>query len=255
MPTSIFVPNTLPKDPQLEIRRGKRAGFAAENLQGHADGMGTSFQGMWGNSALHDQTGLYDTPAKVKVASTDANDASGGTGTTTVLLSGYDSSNVAQSESVTMNGQTEVESSNTYKAVTGLVQIGVGSGQKNAGDLWVGVGSFTTGVPATKYLFMEVGDTLSKSAINFVSTGHTHWIIQLALTIADTGKALQIHLMTYDGTHERRVAVFELGAGVLTTDTDTVPEITAGVMWWMMGKVNTSTADVTTIVAYLDETL
>ena len=48
MPSITFQPSNFPKDPQLEIRRGKRGGFVAGNQQGHADGMGTSFQGIWG---------------------------------------------------------------------------------------------------------------------------------------------------------------------------------------------------------------
>lgn len=255
MPSFRFINSNVPKDPQLEIRRGNIAGMVAGNLQGHADGMGTSFQMIWGNTSLFNGRALYDTPATVKVASTDANDTSAGTGTRTILLQGYNSSDAPISETITMNGQTEVTSSNTYKTVTGMVQTTVGSGVKNAGDIWSGNGSFTSGVPATKYLFMEAGDTLSKSAVNFVSAGHSHWVIQVALLIADTGKSLQVHLMTYDGTHERRVVVFELGAGVLSTDTDSVPAITAGQMWWMMGKVSATTADVTTILAYIDETL
>ena len=257
MPRIDFRPNNVPKDFQFEVRRGNVPGLVASNQQGHADGMGTSFQGLWGNSAnISDGIeSLYDTPAKVKVASTSTDDDAGGTGALTVLLGGVDSSGVAQTETITLDGQTEVESANTYKGVTTATTLTSGSGNKNAGDIWVGSGTFTSGVPAVKNLFSEAGDTIARSAVSFVAANHKHWVIQLNFTIADTSKALNILINTYDGSMHRIGAHFAIGAGNFNTEAPAIGAFAAGTIWWITGKVGASTADVTTIIAFNDETL
>ncbi|MCH8315291.1 MAG: hypothetical protein IIA64_04895 [Planctomycetes bacterium] len=252
-----FPPDPAPVDFQFELRRGNIPGFVAANHQGHADAMGTTEQGVWGHT---DDIGpaviaLYDTPAKVKMASTSTDDDSGGTGALTVQLVGYDSSNGLQIETITLDGQTEVESVNVYKAVTFFIVLTSGTGNVNAGDIWVGVGTFTAGVPATKYLFSEAGDRFARSGIAFVPAGHIHWIIQILLMIADTSKSLEIHLNVYDGSNKGIGAHFPLGSGILQTESPAIAPLNAGTLWWITGSVSTSTAAVTTIFAYDDETL
>jgi len=104
-----------------------------------------------------DQSGIHTTPATVDVASTDANDTSAGTGLRTLTLTGLDADGVLQEETITLSGQTEVTSVNTYSAINGLRGLTGGSNAKNAGTIWCGNGTFTSGVPATKYFSANVG--------------------------------------------------------------------------------------------------
>ncbi len=124
----------------------------------------TSYEPIW------DQGGAYTFPAaagvQLSVASSSTADTSAGTGARTVRVKGLLSTGAAFSEDVTMNGQTEVALSNSsVMAVNSIEVLTVGSGGQNAGDIYVGDGTFTGGVPAEKFAKALVGYGRSNSGI------------------------------------------------------------------------------------------
>jgi hypothetical protein len=113
------------------------------------------------------------------VSSSDANDTSAGTGARTIQISGLDGSYNEVSETIIMNGQTAVTTSNTYLRVNRALVLTAGSGGANAGIIYVGTGTVTAGVPVNKYTTIN-GDGLNQSLQAFwtVPAGYTAYIYQ-----------------------------------------------------------------------------
>ena len=208
-------------DRNLEIRKGKVTGHAMVSILGHNDAQTTTRVTISPSmtTATIDQSSLDATPATVKVASTNANDTSAGTGLRTLTLKGLDTNGAAQSETITLNGQTEVTSSLTYSAVTGWKGLTAGSGGKNDGVVWVGTGTFTSGVPDTKFFSGDIGYNKGFTAYYVVPAGKTLHIFAFAATLASSNKAVEFFIDTSaDGVFwlTRCVFAVESGAAIET---------------------------------------
>jgi hypothetical protein len=123
------------------------------------------------------------------VSSSNANDTSAGTGARTIQISGLDGSYNEVSETITMNGQTAVTTSNSYIRMNRALVLTAGSGGANAGIIYVGTGTVTAGVPVNKYTTIN-GDGLNQSLQAFwtVPAGYTAYIYQ---TNISTGTSTQ----------------------------------------------------------------
>lgn len=125
---------------------------------GYSDAITTTNATVWdgvGTQALID----YPSSAiQVKCSSSDANDAAAGTGLRTLTVHGLDANWDAQSESVTLNGQTAVLTANTYIRVFRAIGDTAGSGGVNAGTIWFGDGTVTSGVPADRFMAITAGE-------------------------------------------------------------------------------------------------
>ena len=97
----------------------------------------------------------------IKVSSANVNDTSAGSGARTVSISGLDSTYTPISETITLNGQTAVNTTLSYIRVTGLSVLTVGGGNQSAGIIYAGTGTVTTGVPATVYLRMAAATVVN----------------------------------------------------------------------------------------------
>lgn len=186
------------QDYYLEVRRGNVDGAAMVSFEGFSTTMTTTRITVHptGTTTDLDQSGIMATPATVKVASTSANDTSAGTGVRTLTLTGLDASGDEQSETITMNGQTAVTSANTYSAVTGIQGLTWGSGTKNAGTVWCGTGTFTAGVPATRFFAMGAGMNKGLTSFYVVPTGKTFYPRNAVVSIADLNKSARIFIET-----------------------------------------------------------
>ena len=93
------------------------------------------------------------------MASTSTNDTNtAGTGARSILITGLNEFYNVQSEVVNLNGQTEVNSVNTYIAVNELLIIASGSTGWNEGTIYCGSdsNSFVAGIPDTD-IFRTIG--------------------------------------------------------------------------------------------------
>jgi hypothetical protein len=122
-----------------------------------------------------EQGGIYAYPAAatvMKVSSANANDTAAGTGARTVQIYGLDANYALVDEIVTLNGQTAVNTVNSYLRVYRMIVLSAGSGGQNAGVLYAGVGTVTSGVPATVYLTVTAGNNQTLMAFYTVPAGY-----------------------------------------------------------------------------------
>lgn len=138
---------------------------------------------------IWDQGGSYSylsSASVLKVSSSSANDTSDGTGARTVQVYGVDSDYNEINEIVTLNGQTAVNTSNSFLRVYRAIVRTAGSGEKNAGDIYVGDGTVTSGVPATKYAKILVGNNQTLMALWTVPSGYTGYLYQFDCSSGST---------------------------------------------------------------------
>jgi hypothetical protein len=183
------------EDFSLQVARGLIPGHSAITVFGYNPDVDTSEESVWPNGG----TVPHPTAASVlKVSSTGAADASpSGTGARTVLITGLNSNYFEVSETVVLNGQTAVNTVNSYLYVNGLTVTSVGSGGANAGDINVGTGTVTAGVPAVLYDMIAIGYNNRTTGHYCIPAGYTGFLVQGLFTAgqasgstAITGKLL-----------------------------------------------------------------
>lgn len=170
--------------PSLTIQ-GKHEPFELQVARGQIEGHKTLFK--FGanpdcNGSLEtvwSQGGIYSYPAaaiQMKVSSSSTDDAALGTGARTVFIYGLDANYNEITEVVTLNGQTEVLTVNSYLRVSRAYVVTAGSGETAAGDIYVGTGVVTAGVPATVYAVISLGDNQTTMAVWTVPAKHTLYV-------------------------------------------------------------------------------
>jgi hypothetical protein len=166
----------------LHVSRGQVVGHQYVFQFGQAATVTTN-QSVWAT------TGVYAFPASatvMKISSGSANDTSAGSGARTVLISGLDANYAPISETVILNGQTAVNTTNSYLRINDFYVLTCGSGNTAAGIIYAGTGTVTTGVPATIYSLMPVAYNAQTQAIYTVPAGYTAYITSYTFTSNNT---------------------------------------------------------------------
>ena len=148
MPRHLFTPSSIPKDFALEAARGNIGGITAINKFGRnpdidqaasatAVNLGRS---VWDGGIAGAANWVEPTTARThQIVSTDADDDTDGGGTNagarTVEIFGLDSAYARQSETVTLNGTSNVATANTYTMVHRMVVRSAGATGYNEGDI------------------------------------------------------------------------------------------------------------------------
>jgi len=176
----VSISENLRSEPfELQVSRGQIPYHRAVTVFGYNPDVDTSEESVWpdGGTVPHNVTA-----SKLKVSSTSANDTSAGTGARTVRIEGLNSLYVEISETVTLNGQTAVETANTYIAINNLIVLTVGSGGKNAGDINVGTGTVTAGVPAVLWDLIGAGFNQRTTGHYTVPADYTGYLVEELFT-------------------------------------------------------------------------
>ena len=187
------------------------------------------------NEDVWDGTGAYAFPAsaaamKISSSSTDDDGAPVGTGALTVRVIGLDANWLEVSQDVILNGQTGVAIPTSLIRVYRAYILTAGTGEVNAGDIWIGTGTITTGVPAVKYagILAGLGQTLMAVYTvpnNFTEAKITRWYASCGAISASFGEvALQIR-ESGGGWRTRRMGGIAEGGGF---DESLVNGITVG---------------------------
>ena len=101
----------------------------------------------------------------VSSSSIDDDGDPAGSGALTVRVVGLDTNWAEVTQDVTMDGQTEVTLGTDLIRVYRAYVLTAGSGATNAGDIWVGTGTVTAGIPAVKHAGILTGNGETLMAI------------------------------------------------------------------------------------------
>lgn len=126
------------EDIPLAISRGRIEGHHLVTISG-AVITTTTDSTVWNNG------GIYAYPSSASTMTTSSSSASD---TGVLFISGLDANYNAISEYITLTGQTPVTTTKSYLRINNLNVV---SGNANVGNIYVGVGAVTAGVPATVY--------------------------------------------------------------------------------------------------------
>jgi hypothetical protein len=151
--------------------------FGINNAVGQAN------ETIWIGSSLYS----FPTSASVlKVSSSSTDDASAGTGAQTVQIQGLDANYAPVSETVALNGQTPVNTTNSYLRVNKMIVLTAGTGGTSAGNIYAGTGTVTSGVPAVIVNQTGVLANETESAFYTVPAGYTAFINMWTMSSGNT---------------------------------------------------------------------
>lgn len=154
---------------------------------------------------------------QMTVSSTSANDTSAGTGARTIVVQGLDANYNEVSETVTLNGQTAVTMTASLIRINYAYVLTAGSGNGAAGDIYIGTGTVTAGVPATTYDIIKFDYNTTITGSWTVPAGYTAYVSQGLFSSGQSGGSNQVQgrLLTRGTDNIRRTAaVTSLNNGV-----------------------------------------
>ena len=162
---------------KLQIARGQIAWHNPLFKFGNNPSVGNSLETIWAEGGLY---GYLTAATVLKVSSSSTDDTSAGTGARTVELSGLDADYNEISELVTLNGQTAVNTTQSFLRINRMIVRSAGSGGANAGVIYAGTGTVTTGVPANVYASINgvTGSNQTLMALWTVPAGYTAYMLQ-----------------------------------------------------------------------------
>lgn len=178
----------------LQVARGQITGHTGVFRFGWANSIGTSPQTI---STTVAAGAVYAYPAAatvMKVSSASANDTAAGTGARTILVVGLDADYKSQNEVITLNGQTAVNTTKSYLRITYTELLTTGSGNAQAGVIYIGTGAVTAGVPATVYWQSETTYNNFSFAGFTVPAGYTAYITSYTITSQATTANINVSL-------------------------------------------------------------
>ncbi len=203
---------------ELQVARGQITMHNSFSVFGYNPDVDTSEETIWpdGGTIVHPTTASV-----LKVSSTSADDTSAGTGARTVYIEGLNGSYNVVSETVILNGQTAVNTTNSYMYVNQLYVVTVGSGGENAGVINVGTGVVTAGVPAVLYDLIAIGYNTRTTAHYCVPAGYTAYLVQGTITAGQASGSTSITAFLKQHSPDgilRVAAVSTLNNGSVTYD-------------------------------------
>ena len=157
-----------------EVAFGKVPGYSFVSNVGRGNDF-TTKRLLWTEDALYT---FIDVEKQLTISSDNANDTSAGTGGQLVLISYLDDEFTELTEIVTMNGTTPVTTVATdIFRINQLLVIASGTGNKNAGSIYIGEGTVTAGKPATVYNKIDPDISISRVAVLSVPKDKTYVLI------------------------------------------------------------------------------
>lgn len=195
----------------INVSRSLIPGATRSQRTGFNPGVGTAETTIWNETTT--PVAYPASAGVVKVSSSSANDTAAGTGARTVTLTGLDANYVSTSEVVVLNGQTAVNSVNSYIRISSITTVTAGSGGKNAGIIYVGTGAVTSGVPATIYTSMGVGYNASRQAFFTVPDGMSAYILDVSLTSDTAGVMATLYTRASTTGLFQAIRINEVGVG------------------------------------------
>jgi len=183
---------------ELQVARGQIQAHSVVTIAGYNSDVDTAWE-------MITPVGNLSYPAaalQMTVSSADADDTSAGTGARTVLITGLDANYAVISETVTMNGQTAVTTTNSFLRINSMLVTTAGTSLANEGIIYIGTGTVTSGVPATIYNVIAAGFNNSTSSQYTIPAGFTGYLVVARIGLAqDAGTTLITARTRFVGTN------------------------------------------------------
>ena len=174
---------------ELQVARGQIAGHRSVTVFGFNPDVDTAEVSVWPLQSLITRPSVA---LQMRVSSTSANDTAAGTGARTIVIEGLNANYDEVTETVTLNGQTFVSTTASFLRINYMYVATSGSSLSAAGDIYVGTGTVTAGVPATVYdiIKFNYNDTISGSYT--VPAGHTAYLSQGLFSTGQASGSTQV---------------------------------------------------------------
>jgi hypothetical protein len=202
---------------ELQVSRGQIQGHSVVTIAGYNSDVDQAWEMITPVGNLS-----YAAAAlQMTVSSSDANDTSAGTGARTVLITGLDANYAVITETVTMNGQTAVTTTNSFLRINSMLVATAGTGLANAGNIYIGTGVVTAGVPATIYNLISTGFNNTTSSQYTIPAGYTGYLVVARIGLAqDAGTTLITARTRFVGTNNIPVTgpIIVTNNGISTID-------------------------------------
>lgn len=115
---------------KIRAALGQFPRYSTNNKFGYNNAVGTSQEEIWNSGGVES---YLSSAERMNIASTDADDASGDTGANTLTIYGLDNDWIEVNETITMNGTTNVLTTNSYIRVLRMIVNTAGSSGHNEG--------------------------------------------------------------------------------------------------------------------------
>jgi hypothetical protein len=183
---------------ELQVARGQIQAHSVVTIAGYNSDVDQSWE-------MITPVGNLSYPAaalQMTVSSADADDTSTGTGARTVLITGLDANYAVISETVTMNGQTAVTTTNSFLRINSMLVTTAGTSLANEGSIYIGTSTVTSGVPATIYNVIAAGFSSATSSQYTIPAGYTGYLVVARIGLAqDAGTTLITARTRFVGTN------------------------------------------------------
>ena len=171
-----------------------RDGLTTVNKFGFQGAIATTSIAVWDRAIAYN---YIPTATALKVTSGSTADTAAGTGAQTVQLFGLDANYNQINETVSLNGQTIVLTTQTFLRVFRAIVLTAGSGATNAGIIYAFTGAEASGVPSTAtqiYAQISVGEAQTLMAVYTVPTGFKALMTDIFVA-ADSSQTITVHLV------------------------------------------------------------
>ena len=174
---------------ELQVARGQIQGHRNVTVFGFNPDVDTTQVSVWPLPSL---ITFPASAIQMTVSSSSANDTSAGTGARTVVVQGLDANYNEVTETVTMNGQTAVTMTASLLRVNYAYVVTAGSGNSAAGNIYIGTGTVTSGVPATVYDIIKLDYNNTTTGSYTVPAGYTAYVSQGLFSAGQASGSTQV---------------------------------------------------------------
>ena len=203
---------------ELQVARGQIFGHRTVKVFGYNPDVDQTRVTVWPYTGI---IPILQTPIQYKVSSSSANDTAAGTGARSVYISGLDANHAEISETVTLNGQTAVLTTQYFLHINDAYVATAGSSLGAEGDIYFGDGTVTSGVPATVYDLIKLDYNQRITGSYTIPVGYTGYITQGQFSsgqdVGSTSVTGRLLVVGLDGIR-RAAAVVTVNNGVASYD-------------------------------------
>jgi len=169
---------------ELQVSRGQIQGHRNVTVFGFNPDVDTTQVSVWPLPSL---ITFPASAIQMTVSSTSANDTAAGTGARTVVVQGLDANYNEVTETVTMNGQTAVTMTTAMLRINYAYVATAGSSNSAVGDIYIGTGTVTAGVPATAYDIIKFDYNNTTTGSYTIPAGYTGYVSQGLFSTGQAG--------------------------------------------------------------------